>query len=59
MLLDMVAREKRGEVVDHSVIENTWQMLISLGINSHQIYEEVFEKPFLQQRAEFYRVSLV
>jgi cullin 3 len=28
-----------------------------LGINSRSVYEEDFERPFLQQSAEFYRVS--
>ena len=32
-------------------------MLMVLGINSRSVYEEDFERPFLQQSAEFYRVS--
>lgn len=56
-LLGMVARERRGEVVDRSAIKNACQMLMLLGINSRQVYEEDFERPFLQQSAEFYRVS--
>jgi len=55
----MVARERRGEVVDRSAIKNACQMLMLLGINNRQVYEEDFERPFLQQSAEFYRVSLV
>lgn len=54
----MVARERRGEVVDRSAIKNACQMLMLLGINSRQVYEEDFERPFLQQSAEFYRVSV-
>lgn len=54
----MVARERRGEVVDRSAIKNACQMLMLLGINSRQVYEEDFERPFLQQSAEFYRVSI-
>lgn len=57
-LLGMVARERRGEVVDRSAIKNACQMLMLLGINNRQVYEEDFERPFLQQSAEFYRVSL-
>lgn len=57
-LLGMVARERRGEVVDRSAIKNACQMLMLLGINSRQVYEEDFERPFLQQSAEFYRVSI-
>lgn len=32
-------------------------MLMVLGINSRSVYEEDFERPFLQQSAEFYKVS--
>jgi cullin 3 len=53
--------ERRGEVIDRQAVRNACQMLISLGIeqngNPRQVYEEDFEKPFLQQSAEFYRVS--
>lgn len=34
-------------------------MLMILGIDSRSVYEEDFEKPFLEQSAEFYRVSYV
>jgi cullin 3 len=53
----MVMRERKGEVVDRIAIKNACQMLMVLGINSRSVYEEDFERPFLQQSAEFYRVS--
>lgn len=56
-LLELVARERRGEVVDRLAIRNACQMLMVLGINSRSVYEEDFEKPFLHQSAEFYRVK--
>ncbi|XP_011310038.1 cullin-3 [Fopius arisanus] len=56
-LLGMVARERRGEVVDRMAIKNACQMLMRLGINSRIVYEEDFERPFLQQSAEFYRME--
>ncbi|GBP71052.1 Cullin-3-B [Eumeta japonica] len=56
-LLELVARERRGEVVDRLAIRNACQMLMVLGINSRAVYEEDFEKPFLQQSAEFYRME--
>ena len=55
-LLDMVMRERKGEMVDRIAIKNACQMLMVLGINSRSVYEEDFERPFLQQSAEFYRV---
>ena len=32
-------------------------MLMVLGIDSRTVYEEDFERPFLEQSADFYRVS--
>lgn len=55
----MVMRERRGEVVDRLAIKNAAQMLIVLGIESRAVYEEDFERPFLAQSAEFYRVRLL
>ncbi|XKL66368.1 hypothetical protein PGB90_009788 [Kerria lacca] len=56
-LLDMVMKERKGEIVDRSAIKNACQMLMRLGINSRVVYEEDFERPFLTQSAEFYKVE--
>lgn len=56
-LLDMVMRERRGEKVDRMSIKNACQMLMVLSIKGRTIYEEDFERPFLQQSAEFYKVE--
>lgn len=56
-LLDMVMRERKGEKVDRIAIKNACQMLMVLGINARTVYEEDFERPFLQQSAEFYRME--
>lgn len=54
-LLDMVYKERRGELTNRSAIKNACQMLMTLGIESRSVYYEDFEDPFLQQSAEFYR----
>jgi len=56
-LLDMVQKERRGELTDRSAIKNACQMLMTLGIESRQVYSEDFEEPFLHQSADFYRVE--
>ncbi|XP_077580980.1 cullin-3-B-like [Stigmatopora nigra] len=56
-LLDMIKRERRGEVVDRGSIRNTCQMLMVLGLDSRIIYEEDFERPFLEMSAEFYQME--
>jgi cullin 3 len=54
-LLEMVYKERRGELTDRSAIKNACQMLMALGNNSRSVYQEDFEEPFLQQSAEFYK----
>ena len=34
-------------------------MLMILGIDSRAVYEEDFEKPFLEQSADFYKVRAI
>ena len=46
-------------VFNRGAVKNACQMLMILGIDSRTVYEEDFEKPFLDQSAEFYRVSAV
>ncbi|KAK2147864.1 hypothetical protein NP493_3361g00004 [Ridgeia piscesae] len=55
-LLEMVAKERRGEVVDRGSVKNACHMLMVLGLDSRSVYEEDFERPFLEQSADFYRV---
>jgi len=53
-LLDMVAKERRGEVVDRGAVKNACQMLMILGIETRTVYVEDFERPFLAESREFY-----
>ncbi|KAG1663118.1 Cullin-3 [Nymphon striatum] len=56
-LLDMVMRERKGEVVDRQAVKNACHMLVVLSIDGRSVYEEDFEQPFLAQSAEFYRME--
>ncbi|XP_046910936.2 cullin 3 isoform X1 [Dermatophagoides farinae] len=56
-LLDLVMKERNGELIDRLAVKNTCNMLIHLGISHRTVYEEDFEKHFLQQSAEFYKVE--
>ena len=51
-LLSMVMKERREEVVDKSAIKNACQMLVVLWIQNRSVYEEDFERPFIQQSTE-------
>ena len=58
-LLDMLARERDGDAIEKTQIRNACQMLMALGLDgSREVYETDFERAFLQQSAEFFRVSL-
>jgi len=56
-LLDMISKERHGEVVNRVAIRNICHMLIVLGIGSREVYEEDFELRFLHESSEFYKVS--
>ena len=56
-LLDMIQKERRGEVIDRLAIKNACQMLMMLGIETRNVYEEDFESHFLKQSAEFYKIE--
>ncbi|VDO09138.1 unnamed protein product [Rodentolepis nana] len=53
-LLDMVKRERQGELISRPQIRDACQMLVELGVGSLDVYTEDFEQPFLQQTQEFY-----
>lgn len=53
-LLDMVKRERQGELISRPQIRDACQMLVQLGVGSLDVYTEDFEQPFLQQTQEFY-----
>ncbi|KAL4421065.1 hypothetical protein ABPG77_001360 [Micractinium sp. CCAP 211/92] len=54
MLLDMVQRERQGDIVDKGLFRAMSQMLVDLG---QPVYCEDFEVPFLERTAEFYRAE--
>lgn len=56
-ILSLIHRERTGEMVNRGLIKSITQMWIDLGINSRTVYEEDFEKHFLETSATFYRVE--
>ncbi|KAJ4711317.1 Cullin [Melia azedarach] len=51
-LLELVQRERTGEVINRGLMRNIIKMLMDLGSS---VYLEDFEKPFLEVSAEFYK----
>lgn len=56
-LLNMVMKERNGEVIDRIALKNACQMLMILGIQNRTVYQEDFERPFLALSSEFYKVE--
>ncbi len=58
LLLHKIERERAGEVIDHSLLKNILAMLVALGVNfnahTREVYQQDFEKHFLQATAQFY-----
>uniref|UniRef100_J3MQR9 Cullin family profile domain-containing protein n=1 Tax=Oryza brachyantha TaxID=4533 RepID=J3MQR9_ORYBR len=50
-LLDIIHRERTGEVINRSLMRSTTKMLMDLGSS---VYQDDFEKPFLEASASFY-----
>ncbi|XP_021746484.1 cullin-3A [Chenopodium quinoa] len=53
-LLDWIQQERTGEVINRGLMRNVIKMLMDLGAS---VYQEDFEKPFLDVSANFYRVE--
>ncbi|XP_057485634.1 cullin-3A [Actinidia eriantha] len=53
-LLELILRERTGEVINRGLMRNIIKMLMDLGPS---VYQEDFEKPFLEVSANFYRVE--
>ncbi|CAL5325072.1 hypothetical protein CsSME_00004254 [Camellia sinensis var. sinensis] len=51
-LLELVQRERTGEVINRGLMRNIIKMLMDLGSS---VYQDDFEKPFLEVSADFYR----
>ncbi|KAI3882540.1 hypothetical protein MKX03_023320 [Papaver bracteatum] len=53
-LLDLVQRERTGEIIAGGGMKNAIMMYVDLGSS---VYQDYFEKPFLEVSADFYSVE--
>eukprot|EP01128_Nolandella_sp_AFSM9_P011645 TRINITY_DN848_c0_g1_i2.p1 TRINITY_DN848_c0_g1~~TRINITY_DN848_c0_g1_i2.p1 ORF type:complete len:657 (-),score=175.31 TRINITY_DN848_c0_g1_i2:466-2391(-) len=54
-LLTSIRKERTGEMVNRGLLKNVTQMLVDLGINTRDVYENYFEQTFLKTSAAFYQ----
>lgn len=57
LLLANIKAEREGELVDRSLLRGTLSMLVDLGIQGTRVYEEDFERAFLETTRAFYRAE--
>ncbi|KAM0929332.1 hypothetical protein ACQ4PT_001704 [Festuca glaucescens] len=50
-LLELIHRERMGEIINRGLMRNTTKMLMELGSS---VYKDEFERPFLEASASFY-----
>eukprot|EP00249_Psilotum_nudum_P021964 c28319_g1_i1 orf=827-3031(+) len=53
-LLDLIHRERTGDIINRGLMRNITKMLMDLGPS---VYQEDFEKQFLNVSADFYRLE--
>lgn len=53
-LLELIQRERTGEIINRGLMRNIIKMLMDLGSS---VYQEDFEKHFLEVSADFYRAE--
>uniref|UniRef100_A0A8C5E8R9 Cullin-3-like n=1 Tax=Gouania willdenowi TaxID=441366 RepID=A0A8C5E8R9_GOUWI len=56
-LLDMITKDRKGEVVDRGAIRNACQMLMTFGLRGRYFYEKDFEAPFLKLSTKFFQME--
>ncbi|KAG1701860.1 hypothetical protein DVH05_010351 [Phytophthora capsici] len=57
LLLLSIERERHGELIDRGLIKSILRMLVDLGVHSNSVYENDFEKFFLDTTLDFYRAE--
>lgn len=55
LLLANVLNERQGLIIDKSQMKGILSMLVDLGVDSLEVYEEDFERAFLEATRTFYR----
>eukprot|EP00744_Colponema_vietnamica_P001479 GILI01002448.1.p1 GENE.GILI01002448.1~~GILI01002448.1.p1 ORF type:complete len:735 (+),score=195.81 GILI01002448.1:139-2343(+) len=55
VLLTLIRKDRVGDVIEKQLIKSATSMLVDLGVHSKAVYEEEFERHFLQETATFYQ----
>jgi len=56
-LLSNIERERNGELIDRGLMKDILSMLVDLGVQSNAVYDEDFEKEFLETTLKFYHAE--
>ena len=55
LLLEKIAQERHGQLIDRELIKSTLRMLVDLGPDGRDVYEDFFEAPFLSATRSDYK----
>ncbi len=53
-----ITKDRNGEFVEKSAVKETALMLTKVGVGNTKVYEEFFEKHFLEQTRQYYSVEV-
>lgn len=54
LLLDLIQKERAGDLIERDTVKSVLSMLVELGIGTKRTYEAVFEAAFLQVTKTYY-----
>eukprot|EP00168_Porphyra_purpurea_P000641 TRINITY_DN1073_c0_g1_i5.p1 TRINITY_DN1073_c0_g1~~TRINITY_DN1073_c0_g1_i5.p1 ORF type:complete len:555 (-),score=223.49 TRINITY_DN1073_c0_g1_i5:1146-2810(-) len=54
-VLDIVKRERNGDVVDQSLVKKVVDLFVEMGLSNTEVYSDELERPLLEATAEFYQ----
>lgn len=57
ILLANIKKEREGYLIDRNLMKGTLGMLLELGIDNVHVYDDEFERPFLKETQNFYRIE--
>lgn len=57
ILLESIASERNGYIIDRSLMKSALAMFVDLGVDGVNVYEEDFEQHFLAATKNFYRLE--
>ncbi len=56
-VLNDIKSERNGDVISRTAIRDVISMLVEVGMSSKKVYEQEFEKRFIEETEEYYNLE--